>query len=79
MLVNSCDQCGSVVRCCPTPLEELLLLTSFLLCSLSARKLIMPYKSVPAGDTASLIGLSETHASTQHTVTGECVHNCGMS
>ena len=31
MLVNSCDQCGSVVRCCPTPLEELLLLTSLIL------------------------------------------------
>ena len=40
----------------------------------------MPPKSLPAGDTVSPTALgSEAHTNTQHTVTGECVHNCGTS
>ena len=40
----------------------------------------MPPTSLPAGDTVSPTALgSEAHTNTQHTVTGECVHNCGTS
>ena len=40
----------------------------------------MSPKSLPAGDTVSPTALgSEAHTNTQHTVIGECVHDCGTS
>ena len=80
---DSCAVCGAVLQCtwclvwqsADPHLAELVLLTYSTSCVFTVcKELTMSTTSLPAGATVSPSALGEPHTTTQHTVTGECVH-----